>query len=163
MVAGVRAALFSSFRRMTPLIRYWLPLIAWMLVIFSASADVQSSERTSRFLEPFLRWIHPGISAEAIDVARLVVRKSAHAIEYAVLAWLLWRALWKPSRGDARPWSWKIAGATFLGVVFYAATDEIHQRFVPNRTGSVADACIDTAGGILGLAVAWVIYRRRAK
>lgn len=146
---------------MTSLIRYWLPVLAWMLIIFSASADTHSSQRTSRFLEPFLRWIHPGISGEAIDVVRLVVRKAAHAIEYAVLAWLLWRALWKPSRRDTRAWSWTIAGATLAGVVIYAATDELHQRFVPNRTGSVTDVCIDTAGGILGLAVVWFIHRLR--
>ena len=88
---------------MTSFLRYWLPLLLWMLVIFGASADAQSTEHTSRFLEPFLRWLHPNISAHAIDRARWVIRKSAHVTEFAMLAWLWWRVLRKPTRHDSRP------------------------------------------------------------
>lgn len=146
---------------MTSFLRYWLPLLVWMAVIFSASADTQSTERTSRFLAPFLRWLNPNISAEAIESVRWFVRKTAHLTEFGLMAWLAWRALRKPKRNEERPWSWRTA-ATALSIVFlYAATDELHQSFVPNRTGSVKDVCIDTAGGVLGLAATWACYRRR--
>jgi VanZ family protein len=141
--------------------RYWLPLILWMAVIFSASADAKSTEHTSRFLEPFLRWLNPDVSAETIESVRWFVRKGAHLTEFGLLAWLAWRALRKPQRKDKRPWSWKTAAAALFVVVLYAATDEVHQRFVPNRTGSVKDVCVDTAGGMLGLAATWAYYRRR--
>jgi VanZ family protein len=146
---------------MISFLRYWLPLLVWMAVIFSASADTQSTEHTSRFLEPFLRWLNPNISAEAIDAVRWCVRKTAHMLEFALLAWLVWRALRRPKRLDPRPWSWKIAGATLGIVLLYAATDEFHQGFVPNRTGSIKDVGIDTAGGALGLSLVYFFYQRR--
>lgn len=138
---------------MISFLRYWMPLLIWMVLIFSASADAQSTQHTSRFLEPFLRWLNPNISAESIDTVRWLVRKGAHLTEYALLAWLTWRAVRKPKRRDLRPWSWKPVIIAFATVVIYAATDEFHQSFVPNRTGSWKDVCIDTIGGALGLAV----------
>jgi VanZ family protein len=147
---------------MMSFLRYWLPLLVWLCVIFSASADTQSTERTSRFLEPFLRWFKPDISAEAIGVARLVARKTAHAVEYAILAWLTWRAFRRPTRGDRRPWSWPLAAVVLFSVILYAASDEWHQAFVPNRTGAFTDVCIDVAGGIVGLALVWIFYGRHS-
>ncbi len=146
---------------MASFLRYWLPLLIWMAVIFSASADAQSTQRTSRFLEPFLRWAWPEISAEGIEAVRWVVRKSAHVLEYAILAWLWWRALRRPVRGDARPWSWRVAGTALLAAVLYAATDEWHQSFVPNRSGAGLDVLIDTVGGVVGLTVVWWFQGRR--
>lgn len=148
---------------MSSFLRYWLPLLVWMFLIFSASADTQSSERTSRFLEPFLRWLNPDISLEAIDIVRLVIRKTAHVVEYAVLAWLAWRVVRKPRPKDTRPWSWRAAAAALAIVVVYAVTDELHQTFVPNRTGAIRDICIDAAGGILGLLVLWGHFHWRAR
>ena len=77
-------------------VRYWLPAIAWMIIIFSASTDVMSSQHTSRVIGPILRWVFPGISEETVSRVQLVVRKCGHLTEYAVLAWLLWRAWRKP-------------------------------------------------------------------
>ena len=149
---------------MVSFLRYWLPLLIWMSVIFSASADTQSTQRSSRFLGPLLHWLWPDMPPEQIESARYAVRKAAHLTEYAILAWLWWRALRRPVRRDARPWSWRIAGFALLAVVLYAATDEWHQSFVPNRTGAVRDVLIDTAGGVLGLGILWLLHRRsRAK
>jgi VanZ family protein len=143
-------------------LRYWLPLLIWMTVIFSASADTQSTAHTSRFLEPFLRSLWPDISLEKIDQVRWVVRKAAHLTEFAILAWLWWRALRRPTRYDSKPWSWRIAGCALGAVVLYAISDELHQYFVANRTASVRDVGIDTLGGIAGLGLLRMFYRKRA-
>lgn len=145
---------------MVSFLRYWLPLLIWMGVIFSASADTQSTQRSSRLIEPFLRWLWPEIPPQKIEAVRWLVRKAAHMTEYGILAWLCWRALRRPVRGDVRPWSWRIAGCALLAVVLYAATDEWHQSFVPNRTGALLDVMIDTAGGVAGLGVVWLLARR---
>lgn len=160
ILAALAKALFCS-RRMVTFARYWLPLLIWMGVIFSGSADAQSTQRTSRFLEPFLRRFWPDISVENVEAVRWCVRKTAHLTEYAILAWLWWRALRRPVRHDARPWSWRVAGLALLAVALYAATDEWHQSFVPNRTGAVRDVMIDTAGGLFGLGILWLWHRSR--
>jgi VanZ family protein len=45
--------------------------------------------------------------------------------------------------------------------VFYAATDEFHQTFVPSREGCVRDVMIDSTGAIVGLLALWWFGRWR--
>ena len=146
---------------MVSFLRYWFPLLAWLAVIFSASADTQSTQHTSRFIDPFLRWLIPNITAQALETVHLLVRKLAHMTEFGLLAWLLWRALRKPKRNDPRPWSWTSPAVTLVIVTLYAATDEFHQRFVASRTPSVRDVLIDTAGACVALTLIWFCHARR--
>jgi VanZ family protein len=132
-----------------------------MAVIFSASGDSHSFQHSSRIIGPLLHWLFPDLSHEKVDVIVTAVRKCAHLTEYAVLAFLFWRALWRPVRRDPRPWSWRHAGAAVLLVAFYASTDEFHQRFVPSRDASVRDVLIDTTGAVLGMLLLWAIWRWR--
>src|SRR5438552_19121770 len=74
-------------------VRYWMPAIVWMAVIFLGSTDMLSAEHTSPFLVPFLRWLDPQISLAALSAIQLGIRKLGHLTEYAILAMLFWRAL----------------------------------------------------------------------
>jgi VanZ family protein len=143
-------------------LKYWLPPLLWMTLIFSASSDARSYEHSSRFVEPLLHWLFPHMSQAHIDGLHHFVRKCAHVTEYAVLALLLWRALHR-SKNNLPAWSWPKVGGTILFVFLYAATDEFHQSFVPTRTPLVSDVFIDTAGGVLGLIVIWLVHFRRRK
>jgi VanZ family protein len=78
--------------------------------------------------------------ATGLGLADLVVRKIAHFIEYAVLGALLFRAVGREP-------------VAFVLGALYAATDEIHQAFVPGRLGSPLDWLIDTAGAAAGVLV----------
>ena len=140
-------------------LNYWLPVLVWMLVIFSASSDTKSFQHSSRILEPVIRWLFPHMLDRTVWDIVYVLRKCAHLTEYAVLALLLLRALRKPVRHDARPWRWADAGWAILLVILYAASDEIHQLFVPLREGKIGDVIIDASGGIAGLLMLWVIGR----
>jgi VanZ family protein len=142
-------------------VKYWLLPLIWMVVIFSASGDSHSFQHSSRIIGPLLHWLFPHLSHEKVDVIVTAVRKCAHLTEYAVLAFLFWRALWRPVRRDPRPWSWRHAGAAILLVAFYASTDEFHQRFVPSRDASVRDVLIDTTGAVLGMLLLWAIWQWR--
>ena len=54
--------------------------------------------------------------------------------------------------------------ASWLMATAYAATDEIHQLFVPERACAFADVCIDSCGAALGaLIVGMVVARRKNK
>ena len=112
-------------------LKQWLPVGVWMALIFTMSTDLGSAANTSRFVEPFLRWLLPNISPGAIGEIHFYIRKTAHLGEYAVLGWLLWRALWQTRPAAASRSPWKIAVAALLISAAYAATDEFHQSFVP--------------------------------
>ena len=146
-----------------PFIKYWLPVLIWMVVVFTASSDAHSYDRSSRIIGPLLRWLFPHISANTVDWVVFIARKCAHVAEYAILALLLWRALRRPQRGQRRPWKWQEAGAALLLVAAYAVTDEFHQIFVPTRTPAVHDVIIDTLGGAAGLFALWLIGRRQKR
>ena len=128
------------------LLRNWVPVVAWMLLIFLASGDLMSAEHTSRFLIPLLRWIAPDISYATVVSIQFLVRKCAHLVEYAILAALLWRALPRSPRRFQRA----VAIALVVAVV-YACLDEFHQSFIPSRTGVPQDVVIDCCGALLGL------------
>jgi VanZ family protein len=134
-----------------------------MLLIFIGSTDVLSSEHTSRFIGPLLRWLVPGISETSLDRVHLVIRKCGHLTEYAVLAWLLWRAWRKPGFQPAHPWLWSEAVFALGTATAYAATDELHQSLYRSRYASVHDVLIDTVGAGLGLTLVWVVGRCRKK
>ena len=137
--------------RLQVFLKYWLPVLLCMALIFGFSTGAGSSQRTSRIIGPVLRWLIPGIADATVNRVQTVVRKGGHVSEYAVLAWLLWRARRQPVKDDPRPWRWSEAAFAIVVAALFAASDEIHQSFVPGREARIGDVCIDTAGAALGL------------
>jgi VanZ family protein len=78
--------------------------------------------------------------------------KSLHGLTYLGLVIVVVRAVvgGLPRRIDMR-----VAIIAFLITVAYAATDEVHQMFVPGRTADVFDLVADAGGAILGTAACW--------
>jgi VanZ family protein len=114
------------------LLARWLPVIVWMALIFTFSA------------QPTL----PSLPGAFWDT---LMKKGAHFTVYAVLAALSWRAL-EPRRG-AFGWAWLLA-------VLYACTDEWHQSFVPGRHPMATDVLIDACGAATALLLIWLAQRR---
>lgn len=128
-------------------------------MIFGASGDGQSFKRSSRIIEPFLHWLLPNLSPEAVNAVVVGARKCAHLTEFAIMALLVWRARRKPAWRDSRPWCWREAGEALWVTVFYATTDEFHQTFIPTREGCLRDVAIDSSGAIIGLFLLWRLGR----
>jgi VanZ family protein len=145
------------------LLKYYLPVLIWMVVIFSASGDQKSFQHSSRIIGPIVRWLFPQMTEATVGRVVFAVRKAAHVTEYAILAMLLWRAFRQPRVADPRPWRWSQPGLALLVVALYAASDEWHQLMVPNRQGAFADVLLDICGGALGLLLIWAIgyWRQR--
>ena len=141
-------------------VKYWLPLLLWVGVIFFGSTDMMSAERTSRFIVPFLRWLKPDISPETLTSIHFIVRKCAHLGEYAVLALLLLRAaIFMTNFKRSIP----ILYVSVWGAcLFVAATDEFHQTFVASRGALATDIMIDSGGAILGLLIGAIFGMTRS-
>jgi VanZ family protein len=139
-------------------LKYWLPFLIWLGVIYVGSTSVMSAEHTSRYIVPFLLWVKPGMSPAAIWTILVVARKCAHVTEYAVLALLLWRAF--RNIQVLRTKTLIVFGAVLLGCAPFAASDEFHQTFVKSRTPSVRDVLLDVTGAFLGLLIGASFARR---
>ena len=88
------------------------------------------------------------------------IRKTAHFTEYMFLGISVlfgisvnFRALMS---GPIRA-----GGTALLITAAYAASDEIHQLFVPGRAGRVSDCLIDSLGALFGITVYLLLYGRR--
>lgn len=114
----------------------WGPVVAWMVLIFALSA--QQGLRVS--------------SDATVDGP---VRHLAHVVTYAVLAVLLLRAL----AGDGP--TPRLAAIAALMSLLYGVTDEIHQTFVPTRTGQPLDLVWDGMGALLGPTAVLLWHRFR--
>jgi VanZ family protein len=114
---------------------------------------VASSSLAARWL-PVVLWAAvifafsaiPSLSS-GLGTWDLVLRKLAHVTEFAVLGALLARAV-------------QDRIALLLGIA-YAASDELHQHFVPGREAAVVDVAIDAVGVVLGIALLRGLARRR--
>jgi VanZ family protein len=141
--------------------KYWMPVLAWLVVTFIGSTNVMSVEHTSRFIVPFLFWLKPGMTQETTWWIIVVIRHCAHVGEYMILALLMWRAL---RRGTSVSMQMStLCGVILLGCALFAASDEYHQTFVKSRTPSVRDVLLDTGGASLGLLIAASFWDRRPK
>jgi VanZ family protein len=143
---------------MKSFLKYWLPVLIWLCLIFLGSTGVLSAEQTSRFLVPFLRWLKPEISLAAISAIQLGIRKVGHLTEYAILSALLWRAMRSTFISTK---AMAMAGLALVMSAIFAASDEFHQSFVPSRTATLGDVMIDIGGALIGLAIYWAITARK--
>jgi hypothetical protein len=104
-------------------IKYWIPVFLLAIIIFWLSSR-QTIHTSEFFWQDFM------------------IKKSAHFIEYALLAILVYRALKNSSNLNSKD----LIKLTLLLTILYAISDEIHQTFVPSRTGKVRDVIIDGLG-----------------
>ena len=83
-----------------------------------------------------------------------LVRKAAHVAIYFLLGLFLFVSLycWLRHRKPVLPL------AVLVGAL-YAGSDELHQYFVPNRSGELGDVLIDTIGVLLGALAAMLVIR----
>lgn len=126
-----------------------------MGVIFYLSTSQFSAEATSRFLLPFLELLFPQSAVEVLGTIHISIRKAGHFFEYSLLSYLWYRGM---DMGRGR-WGLKIALLAFGFSVLYAVFDELHQSFVPNRTGASMDVAIDAAGAGLMQALIGLVQR----
>lgn len=64
-------------------LKFWVPVLLWMVVFFSLSADSHSYEHSARFVVPFLHWLFPTMSQANVEKIHHVFRKCCHLTEYA--------------------------------------------------------------------------------
>jgi VanZ family protein len=114
----------------------WGPAIIIMLLIFASSI--------------------PGSDLPRLGEWDVTAKKAGHMLGYALLAAAYAYAL---SKGEG-------IKRTRLFIAFcmacmYAFSDEFHQSFVPGRSPSLWDVCIDAGGAMVGLA-AWCWIRKHS-
>lgn len=132
---------------------YWVILLPiWLALIFTTSCTVIRPTEFFALIERFTAAGQESMQRFAVfwGLSWFVVVKGWHFTEFAVLTLLTVQAL-----------KWRRGHVTYLGIfwgmlfcIAFAASDEWHQTFVPDRFGTINDVLIDslgicTAGSIL--------------
>ena len=141
------------------MLKAWIALILWLIVIAIESTTYLSSQNTSRILYPLLHFLF-GINYASFEPWHVFIRKSGHVFGYGLLSILLFRA-WRetlPAPSGAR-WTVRWAIIAMFGTTLVASLDEWHQSFIPTRTGTIRDVILDTCAGIAAQ-LAVFLYQR---
>ncbi|MFN0139708.1 MAG: VanZ family protein [Pyrinomonadaceae bacterium] len=138
----------------------YAPIVLWMAVIFFFSSSAGAMTETSRIIGPLLQFFFPDMPYETRQIIHGFVRKLAHFIEYAILAFLAVRALSLSAPVFVRRWRYLMA-LVFVGVI--ASIDEFNQSFEATRTGAIGDVLLDIAGGAAMISLLWLVKRPRPR
>ncbi|MGY3715190.1 VanZ family protein [Sutcliffiella cohnii] len=136
----------------------WLLVVAWMVLIFTFSAQPaeQSSSLSGGIVEPIIETIETVVPAVTIDkdFFHTFIRKNAHFFAYFILGMLSLHAFRRSGVNGI-----KAVISAFLLSVVYAISDEVHQLFVPGRSGEVRDVIIDSAGALIGIVIYYCLSK----
>lgn len=141
-------------------LKAWIALILWLIVIAIESTTYLSSDNTSRFLYPVLHFLF-GIDYATFEPLHHFLRKCGHVFGYGLLSILLFRA-WRETfpRIDGAKWSARWAAIALFGTALVASLDEWHQSYIPTRTGTYRDVILDTCAGLAAQLAIFLYYQR---
>lgn len=135
-----------------------------LIFMFSAQVSKDSDKLSSGLMEFIVNIVEIIIPSIHINrtIFSYVIRKTAHVVIYVVLGILTANALHRMSVTNG-----KTALYALCMCALYAASDEIHQLYIPGRSGQLSDMLLDTAGACFGIflffAVIYIIKKVKLK
>jgi len=158
------------------LLRNWWLVVVWLDVIRMESTDTASAANTTVVLYKVIAVVVPHVEPLFVQQLDEVLRTSGHFLGYGILSVLVFLALRNTNRDRLRPllrrsWGiyfsdlwrgeWVLIG--MLTTVVTASFDEIHQTFIPSRTGRWQDVVLDTLGAAVLQVVVYLLSTRALK
>lgn len=133
-------------------------IIIWMITVFrfSNQGGTESSSTSAKVTKVIVDVVVNDKKEEnKVQIANKiekVVRKFAHYTIYTIGGVLIMNYAYTTDKTKKQ----QTFGSLLFGA-FYAATDEVHQYFVPGRSARVFDVGIDTLGVITGIIIFTII------
>ena len=112
------------------LLSLWLPVFFWCFLLFYLSSIPNLKTSNNPFWDE-------------------IIRSFIHALFYAILFFLFFRALnFQRTKKDFL--------SPLILACLYGFSDEVHQFFVPTRTFQIQDLLVDFTGAFLG---GWLLWK----
>jgi VanZ family protein len=135
------------------LVSTWLPVVIMLAVIARESTPMFSAENTASLFRAVYQAIFGPVADWQWPAIQYSIRKSGHFLGYGTLgltwlrAWLIQSLLLLRLR-PARIWRGYCVAMAIACTAVVASLDELHQSFLPSRTGVPSDVVIDTLGAV---------------
>lgn len=132
----------------------WILTVLWMAVIFllSHQDNVSSSGLSGQLVAVLMRITGGQLEGPQLVRFESVIRVLAHGFVFFVLGLLVSYAFETINIRELPN-----AALTFIISALYAASDELHQLFIPGRAGELKDFLIDCAGIVLAIIIYQVV------
>lgn len=151
--------------------------VCGFIFFMSAKPAVDSDEISLGVVGIIIPFVYPDyFTLSAADQATYaaslnhVVRKCGHFTEFAFLGILVLNLFVQATRLrralDPRSLAFRLtplAACSWALSTLYAASDEIHQMFVPGRACMLSDVCIDSSGILVGILIACIVLGLRKR
>ncbi len=147
---------------------YTLFVVCILSIIFMFSNEVadESSQTSGGVIEAIVKIFIPNATedqlAEKVEIFQPIIRKCAHFTLYTLLGFFTYNLVRTRKKNILKDKenTTKIYGIiTQVFGTFYAITDEIHQTFIPGRSGEIRDVIIDSFGILTGLLICIVFLK----
>ncbi len=151
----------------------WWPVLVWLGVIRLESTDLASANNTTGVLYTVIAAVVPQVEESFVSQLDEILRKTGHFAGYGILSVLVFLALkninydrlrsilprpWGICWRDFWRWEWVLLGT--MVTIVTAAFDEIHQTFIPSRTGRWQDVILDSIGAAVLQVIIYFLSRR---
>jgi VanZ family protein len=148
------------------LLAVWSPVVIMLIAILIESTSKFSANNTSTWMRTAFQVIFGWVSDLYWPTVHHYVRKTGHFTGYGLLglAWLRgWLLFWlMPLRHRAAGvWRAYCVVLALSCTALIATLDELHQSFLPDRTGMVADVGLDTFGAAVIMLLVATFWIRR--
>jgi VanZ family protein len=143
----------------------WFPVVFCMAVIAVESQPMFGADHTTGPLRHLFESLFGSISEDHWDTVHFLIRKCGHFTGYGILSLAWFRAFRLAFRFPGYPFrNWRQPhGLAMLGTLLVASSDEFHQTFLPNRTGTFHDVVVDCSGALIMQFIALLWIRMRSK
>ena len=131
----------------------FIPAVIIMGIIFFFSS--QTGDESTAVSDEVIS-VTAGGDMVGTELITVIVRKSAHFLEYAALGAMVCFGL--RGIGDEKKQGRRIVFSGLFGGL-YAVTDELHQYFVPGRACMARDVLLDICGAFFGAYAMYLLYR----
>jgi len=150
--------------RTSAILSTWLPVLVGIAVIARESTEAFSSSFTTLVLRPIWEKIFGPTSDFHWEEIHHVIRKTGHFVGYGLLGVVWLRAWLRTRRGsyvanELRRWRLHSTALALACTALIASADEIHQTFLPDRTGRFADVVLDTSGATAMILILAIFFR----
>jgi VanZ family protein len=144
----------------------FLPSILVMLLVLVEGTQRFSIENTAGYVAPFwfkhFGWLPYQRFWEFVEA----LRKLGHLAGYGLVCLAFFgTCYWWLSRRRPGVTGWglknRAAGWALVFTMVLGSADELHQRFVPQRTSTITDVGFDVCGGYFALMVLFALLRRK--
>lgn len=141
--SGLPARLHSSLRT-------WLPVLVGAAVLAAESTSCFGSDHTSDPLQRLTEAIFGYDVCVHWTVIHHLIRKTGHFMGYGMFSLVCFRGFWIAllSSTPRLMRRMQALGLAILASFLAGGADELHQSFLPNRTGQFSDVLLDTCGAL---------------